>query len=165
MKENVDNKDGGRKKELSRREFLQMVGGAGVGSLIARSEAGEILSAQEGPFNLEIQKKILAEVAREMKITLDPKMLLPVVIVAEQVSDNEFSRLMGFDVGDKRMNRFMPPNTIFLISKSRIHNLAHEITHYMQYNYRYLDMADDQAEEEAVYIQNKFRDFEKRPGK
>lgn len=63
------------------------------------------------------------------------------------------------------MNNFLPPNTIFLMAESKVHNLAHEITHYLQYHYRHIDMANDPLEAEAVYIQNKFRDFEKRPGK
>lgn len=94
MKENLsDKKD--LKKEISRRDFLRMASGFSIVPLVLKSEAGEVSKTPEGPFNPEVQKEVLEAVAKEMKIVLNSKLPLPVVIVAEQVPDEEYNRICG----------------------------------------------------------------------
>ena len=94
-----------------------------------------------------------------MNVVLDAAIALPVVVEAESVSDEDFNKAVGFDTGGKRHNVFLPPSTIFLLNNSKMHNLVHECVHYIQVHYKGVtDGTSDEVENEAVAIQNAFRE-------
>lgn len=144
---------------------MKLAGGA-TAFAFSGLAAGDIESArgENSPFDLEVQKQTLAQVAEEMMVTLDPENIpLPVIVRAESVSDEDFNKMIGFDTEGKRTNFFLPPRTILLTQKSEAHNLAHELVHYLQYNYKGLrDGSTDQVEDQAVSIQNWFKEKNKR---
>lgn len=122
------------------------------------------------PFDPAVIENVLKKVAEYMYITLDPAIPPPVVVVAESVTWEKFKEIAAGwwneDVEWKNCNVFVPPDKILLRANSKIHNLAHELTHFIQYRHRYKDRAFaekrelacyDQSEKEAWYVQNKFR--------
>ena len=120
--------------------------------------------SNKDPFDYDTQVKVLKEVAKIMKVTLNPNILPPSVLRAEKVSNEYNNSVWGFDVGDKRSNIFDPKTgNIFLIKEAKVHNLAHELAHYIQFTYQ--GWTDEQArgnycdnlELEAIRVQNYFR--------
>jgi hypothetical protein len=146
--------------ELTRRNFLKGVG-AGLALTVfgIKTEAESRNEEERSPFDPETQKAALAFVAETMHVTLDAAIALPAIVPAEAVSDEDFNKALGFDTGGKRQNLFLPPSTIFLMRTSAMHNLVHEYVHYIQHHYKGVtDGTTDEVENEAVAIQNTFRD-------
>ena len=146
---------------LTRRNFLKGVGvGFAAAVLGLDVEAGGDDQEKEGsPFEPETQRAALSFVAEKMNVVLDAAIALPVVVEAESVSDEDFNKAVGFDTGGKRHNVFLPPSTIFLLNNSKMHNLVHECVHYIQVHYKGVtDGTSDEVENEAVAIQNAFRE-------
>lgn len=163
---NKESRDINKEKDdrgLSRRDFLK--GALGLALSLAvlgqkQEVAAQTETNRESPFNPETQKEILEAVAKEMKIQLKAEIPSPVVIKAESLGREEFNKAVGFDAEGKVSNFFVPPNVILLIAGSQVHNLAHELTHYIQYNYKGIrEDPSDTAELEAVVVQDKFRNY------
>lgn len=145
---------------LTRRNFLRGVcAGLAASAFGLDAEAGGDQEKEGSPFDPEAPRAALSFVAEKMNVVLDAAIALPVVIEAESVSDEDFNKVVGFDAGGKRHNVFLPPSTIFLLSDSKMHNLVHECVHYMQVHYKGVtDGTSDEVEDEAVAIQNAFRE-------
>ncbi len=144
--------------DQSRRNFLKhMVAGVVLATAEISAESKEGKVAEGSPFDPEVQKDALQFVAQKMNVVVEGGG--PNVVVSESISDEDFNKLVGFDTGGKRTNLFYPPNTIYLTSNSEAHNLVHEYVHYIQYKYNGVtDGTSDVVEDEAVRIQNLFRE-------
>ncbi len=147
-------------EQITRRGFLKGIGaGVTLAALGLNAEAKDSAEKEGSPFAPEAQRAALQFVAKAMNVALDAGIALPAIIESETVSDADFNRVMGFDTGGKRQNIFLPPGTIFLLKKSEMHNLVHEFVHYVQYHYKGItDGTTDEVENEAVAIQNLFRE-------
>lgn len=163
-KESPDNKEPREKpaRGITRRDFLKIGGGAALAALAGIEARANEQEYEEGTvFDPEVQRKTLERVAEIMKVVLKPSIKPPKVIRAERISDEDFNKMVGVNTEGKRINVFIPPNTIILISSNdEIHNLAHELAHYIQYNYNDRGVTDDptdRIEETAVTVQNYFR--------
>jgi len=147
--------------QVTRRDFLKGISaGLALAALGLDSEATSVGEKDGSPFDPEVQKKALGFVTEKMGVTLDINIVpLPTVLEAESVSDADFNEKIGFDTEGKRQNLFLPPCTILLVKRSKMHNLVHECVHYIQYNYKGLtDGTTDEVENQAVAIQNLFRE-------
>jgi len=153
---------------MSRRNFFKNAAVFGVAAGFPFDGNAETTEAETGEenvredesavYNPEIQRQTLEQVLEIMSFSLDESVPLPEVIPAFSVSDEEFNAMLGFDTRGKRMNKFQPPSTILLIQGAKVHNLAHEMVHYVQYNYQGVrDSSSDHTEMEAIRIQNQFR--------
>ncbi len=101
---------------------------------------------------------------------------MPEIVYGHEISVEEFNRRLADMLGDFRYSAvsnvyYSSENTIFLSDTEASYpeksgrtiydSLAHELTHYVQYAYRHYsneEAASDGAEEEAVYVQNDFRE-------
>jgi len=150
---------------MSRRDFLKFGAGilgasfaSGAGIPHANAETPEDKETPESPFDPETQERVLSEVAVLMRIKFDPDKVIPIVLRAEDIPNEDYHEMYGMDTGEKRVNVFVPPDKIVLTGKSQVHNLAHEFAHYIQYTYRgNLKGTGDEEEFEAVRIQDHFR--------
>jgi hypothetical protein len=67
---------------------------------------------------------------------LDPELALPAVIVNTTIPVEKIAEYIGFDIGSNLVHYFSYlKNTILLSEDAKIHNLAHEMAHYFQFNY------------------------------
>jgi hypothetical protein len=90
---------------------LKAVGAGAALSALGLDVEAEAQGEKEGsPFDPDVQREALRFVARVMNVTPDPNVApLPVVWVAESVSDIDFNKMIGFDTEGKRQNLFFPP--------------------------------------------------------
>lgn len=86
---------------------------------------------------------------------------IPVIYHSEAYDGEKlepFIEKWGFD--PRGINIFFPTDEILLYDKAKVHNLAHELVHFIQYNYLGMntdrDMTGDHAEMMAVYVQKHF---------
>ncbi len=120
----------------------------------------ELLTAS--PFDPAVQKQTFYAVADLMNIRrLDPELALPAVIVNTTIPVEKIADYIGFDIGSNLIHYFSYlKNTILLSENAKIHNLAHEMAHYFQFNYHLKgdirNMVSD-PEPEAVRIQFLFK--------
>ena len=120
----------------------------------------ELLNAS--PFDPAVQKQTFYAVAKIMHIKrLDPELALPAVIVNTTIPVEKIADYIGFDIGSNLIHYFSYlKNTILLSEEARVHNLAHEMTHYFQFYYQLKgdlkNMVID-PEPEAVRVQFLFR--------
>ena len=92
---------------------------------------------------------------------VDPTIPMPKVVVNASISLAELPDYLGFELDTNKLNYYSyRKNTILLSEDAKIHNLAHEMTHYFQFHYRLKgnihNMCTD-PEPEAVRIQRDFR--------
>jgi hypothetical protein len=120
----------------------------------------ELLNAS--PFDPSIQKRTFYAVAKIMHIKrLNPELAKPALVVNTSVPVQKIADYIGFDLGSNQIHYFgYLKNTILLSQKAKIHNLAHEMTHYFQFHY---DLKGDMKnllcdpEPQAVKVQDNFR--------
>ena len=120
------------------------------------------------PFDSEIQRRTFWAVAQAMFIRqVDPAIPMPKVVVNTSISLAELPDYLGFELDTNKLNYYSyRKNAILLSENAKIHNLAHEMTHYFQFHYRLKgnvrNMCTD-PEPEAVRIQHDFRPEAKKP--
>ncbi len=124
---------------------------------------------QLSPFDPSVQEKVLSDVIRLMDHQKDNEKEIPPVRVSESVSEEEteviaaceHQGMPGWALA-KGINIYLfKLNMILLGSEMKLHNLAHEYAHYVQLKYDQMDEREfslDYPEQEAVYIQNYFRE-------
>ncbi len=161
-------KDAGH--SMSRREFMKgLTAFCIAGSMLhesARAETGARetksgIDPEADAFDTEVQSRVLKRVAEYMYVTLDAKISPPTIMRAEDVPHEELEQKTGMKLEKgQKFNFFYPPNTIFFVSAfGKVHNLAHEMVHYIQFNYKgeEKESADMRLEEQAIGIQDNFR--------
>jgi len=113
------------------------------------------------PFDPDIIRRTFFAVAKEMNINIKPGISFPVVVVSTHIPVEKIHEYTGIELGSNMINYFgYLKNTILLIKGSKIHNLAHELTHYFQFHYHIdgdITLLNYDPEPEAVRIQNLFR--------
>ncbi len=120
------------------------------------------------PFDDNVQKQVLQDVLEIMGQSLDPEMAVPEIRVSESVSLQETkivnaaeSQGMPGWAFEKGINMYLfDLNIIILGSDMKLHNLAHEYAHYVQYKYKKVgkqEFAFDYLEFEAVEVQRHFK--------
>ena len=132
-------------------------------SLLLGSSLQRIAKLEEAksPYNKAIQIDTLLKVLVLMGQKYDPRTPWPEIRNANNVSQEEYNRAIGFDT----QGRFCPlydyiNNVIYLLEDSQVHTLAHEYAHYVQVRYEEADLEIgplDTYEIEAITIQNYFR--------
>jgi hypothetical protein len=156
-------------EHLSRREVfsksLEVAVGAGAfvlnqGTLSKIAEAAERVIGS--PFEEYAQERVYAEVLAIMHVPKEKAPPLPNVRRADEAADVVYDELAGFAVHGKRWNVFVRPDLIYLTSDAALHNLAHEMVHYLQYRLDGVTLDDmrrfpDLYEDEAVDVQNDVR--------
>ena len=115
-------------------------------------------------FSRKIIEDTFNTVATILRITPTRDINLLRVEITESYDGKEidiFEKKYNMKIKYSSTNWFIPPDLILLNRKSKIHNLAHELTHYFQYHYLgyddYEDAFDDEVEDQAVWVQNQFR--------
>jgi len=113
------------------------------------------------PFDPDIIRRAFFAVAEEMNINIKPGISFPMVVVSTHIPVDKIHEYIGIELGTNMINYFgYLKNTILLIKDSKIHNLAHELTHYFQFHYHIdgdITLLNYDPEPEAVRIQNIFR--------
>jgi hypothetical protein len=117
------------------------------------------------PFDPDIIRRTFFAVAKEMNINIKPDISFPVVVVSTHIPVDKIHEYTGIELGTNMINYFgYLKNTILLIRGSKIHTLAHELTHYFQFHYHIngdITLLNYDPEPEAVRIQNLFRQDER----
>ncbi|UCF95333.1 MAG: hypothetical protein JSW39_14690 [Desulfobacterales bacterium] len=114
------------------------------------------------PFDPAIRKRTFYAVARAMYIKrLNPDIAMPAVVVNKRIAVDQIPAYIGFELESNEINYFgYLKNTILLSEDAKIHNLAHEMTHYFQFHYQLKGKMQNllrDPEPEAVRIQRLFR--------
>ncbi len=113
------------------------------------------------PFDRNIIRRTFDTVAQMMNIEVNPDIPLPDIVVSSQIPVAKLPEYVGVKLNSNRFNYFSHvKNTIALVRESRIHHLAHELTHYFQFHYHIkgdITQLIYDPEPEAVRIQNRFR--------
>ena len=113
------------------------------------------------PFDRNIIRRTFDTVAQMMNIEVNPDIPLPDIVVSSQIPLAKLPEYVGVKLNSNRFNYFSHvKNTIALVRESRIHHLAHELTHYFQFHYHIkgdITQLIYDPEPEAVRIQNRFR--------
>ncbi len=123
---------------------------------------------EQSPFDRSVQIQVLKKVCEEMACKFDESIQLPQVIVSESVTGQQIDIVQSvegqgipFWALGKGMNMYLLKlNIIVLGREMKVHNLAHEYAHYIQFmyfNYSQEDFSGDDLEDEAVDVQNLFR--------
>lgn len=109
---------------------------------------------------------IMAIVAGRMNIKLDKNIPKPKIITDDEITTQEFSRLLGYPEDYFTAvcpYYFQDQNMILVLNQTRLDTLAHEFVHYFQVQYQKIDLKSNPAyadtmEFQAVYIQHWFKD-------
>ena len=122
------------------------------------------------PHDTEMQKRVLEDVLKIMRVNKRKPQTPPLVFKSESITDEEsdyaqaaVSQGIPFWALEKGINIYLiDHNVILLGSKMKLHNLAHEYAHFVQVkhfrNTREDFRMDDHLESNAVSVQNYFRD-------
>lgn len=120
------------------------------------------------PFEVDTQLRVLKDVLKFFKKEYDAGKAIPLVRVSESVQESETEIIQAVESQGmpawglgKGVNMFLfDLNIIVLGSDMMIHNLAHELGHYVQWAYRQYpksEFSSDWVEMEVVDIQRHFR--------
>jgi len=118
------------------------------------------------PFSKIVQEVVAREVLFLLKRDFNPNIPIPTILCAEEVTNEYNDSVWGYELGNLRSNIFDYRNNAILITKdAKVHNLAHELVHWVQWYYNanpedwdnMAKYAYDHLEWEAVHIQNHFR--------
>ncbi len=123
------------------------------------------------PFDTDVQLRVLKDVVKFFKREYDPQIPLPKVRVSESVKASETDIITAVESQgmpawglEKGINMYLfDLNVIVLGSEMKIHNLAHELAHYLQWTYRKYPKSEfgaDWVEMEAIGIQWNFKPSE-----
>lgn len=128
-------------------------------AIVAMISSGSfVYAANADPFNLETQKFLITWTADQMHVKNKECIPKFTTLRAEQIPDDEFNQMAGFDTKGKRYNFFYPPDKIILVVDNENHNLVHEIVHFLQYNCQnQRDGTSDLLEQTAVDIQRQYQ--------
>ncbi len=120
------------------------------------------------PFSESVQKQVLSDVLAIMGVSIDEGIALPDIRISESVSLQETeiveaaeSQGMPGWAFEKGINMYLfDLNVIILGADMKLHNLAHEYAHYVQYQYKNIGQEEfsfDYLEFEAVEVQRHFK--------
>ena len=117
---------------------------------------------EEYPFKAETVEKTLLAVAAATHTKLRPEIPFPPIVISTTVPLSAIKHYIWYRIETNALNYFVyQRNTIILMPGSEIHNLAHELVHYIQFNY---DLGGDitllyyDPEPEATRIQKMFKE-------
>lgn len=124
---------------------------------------------EKSPFDQAVQLQVLKKVCEHMGVDFDETKEIPPVLISESITEDQTlvvaaadSQGIPFWALEKGMNLYLLDlNKIVLGRKMKVHNLAHEFAHYVQYtyfNYSKDEFSGDDLEMDAIYAQNLFRD-------
>ncbi len=130
----------------------------------------DYLSVEEletaSPFDPAIQSRTLAAILAIKSIASKSDVAAPVIVVSELVADARIIKAMesqGMPAWAlaKGINIYLfDLNIIILGQNMKVHNLAHELTHFIQVRYEnasFIDGSSDYLEMDAIKTQNLFK--------
>ena len=123
----------------------------------------------KSPFDPIVQKHVFLKVLEKMNLKESSNIVMPKIRVSESIFPHESNIINASEsqgmpgwAFEKGINIFLIDlNTIVLGKNMKINNLAHEYAHFVQMHYKQYerrDFAMDYVEEEAIEVQNHFRE-------